>query len=681
MAVGGFMFDKQEIMKAISLMKPDNQIFEIRMIYENKKVYSGYFNSADILINELSKHSTSNCNIYITLNALNEACYDRSQRNKFEYNAKATTSDNDVLGIEWLMVDLDPKRPAGTSSTDEQIEKSKKLANEIYDYLLKIGFERPIVSESGNGIHLLYRVNLRNSIENIELLKKSLKTLNLLFSNDEIEVDMKNFNPSRICKLYGTMAQKGSNTEKRPHRMSRIVGNYIEIKPTDKKYLEKLCDKYPVSEEKPQRYNNFSPREFDLDDWLLKYGVRYRKDSYGDGDKYILSCCPFDSNHKGKDAVIFRSRGGAIGFNCFHNSCMGKTWKDVRVLFEPDAYEKKWQEDSKKMYGSFNRNKKTESKPIVEKDNNPVFLSPMDIYNMPQVEESFVRTGTDLIDKKMRGLKKGYVSVVSGLRSSAKSTLLSQWMIEAVDNGNNVGCYSGELTCKNFMKWMNLQIAGKSRVKQGQNEGYCYYFVPNNYKKSIAEWMDGKFWLYNNDYGHDFNAMSEQFEKVIIEKKLDLLVLDNLMSFDLSSMSDDKWEAQKLFVLELQRIAKKHNVHIIFVAHPRKALGFLRLDDISGSADLGNAVDNAFIVHRNNADFKRLSGQMFGWKEGYDIYKGTNIVEIAKDRDNGTQDEFIPLFYEIETKRLKNHDTEMKIYGWDKDIDGFSNFDEETPFD
>ena len=678
MAVGGTMFDKQEIMKAISLMKPDNQIFEIRMIYENKKVYSGYFNSAETLIKELSRQQFNNCNVYITLNALNDACFDRSQKNRFEYNAKATTSDNDVLGFEWLMVDLDPKRPSGTSSTDEQIENAKKVANDIYEYLLKIGFERPLIASSGNGVHLLYRVNLKNSEENIGLMKKALKTLNLLFTEDGVEVDMKNFNPSRVCKLYGTMAQKGSNTEKRPHRMSKIVGEYSEIKPTDKKYLEKLCEKYPASEEKPQRYNNFSPREFDLDDWLSKYGLRYKKDSYMDGDKYILSCCPFDSNHKGKDAVIFRSRSGAIGFNCFHNSCMGKTWKDVRVLFEPDAYEKKWQEDNKIMYGSFNRNRKTESKPIVEKDNNPVFLSPMDIYNMPQVEESFVKTGTDLIDKKMRGLKKGYVSVVSGLRSSAKSTLLSQWIIEAVEAGNNVGCYSGELTCKNFMKWMNLQIAGKSRVKPGQYEGY--YYVSREHQKNIADWINGKFWLYNNDYGHDFKAMSEQFEKAIVEKKLDFLVLDNLMSFDLSSTSDDKWEAQKLFVLELQRIAKKYNVHIAFVAHPRKALGFLRLDDISGSADLGNAVDNAFIVHRNNSDFKRLSGQMFGWKDGNEIYKGTNIVEIAKDRDGGSQDVFIPLWYEIETKRLKNDEVETKIYGWDRDSNGFSGA-EETPFD
>lgn len=673
------MFDKHEVSKTIAVMKPNNQIFEIRVIYENKKIYSGYFDNAETLIKEMAKLNKSNCNVYITLNDLKSACFDRSQKNKFEYGSKATTSDNDVDGIDWLMIDLDPKRPTGTSSSNEEFEKSKTLANEIYDYLRKIGFEKPLIATSGNGVHLLYKVFMQNSKENVQLLEKCLKTLNILFSNDDIEVDMKNFNPSRICKLYGTMAQKGSNSETRPHRMSKIIGEYTEVKATDKKYLEELCKKFPAEEEKPQRYNGYSPRDFDLEDWLSKYGLRYRSSSYSDGTKYILDCCPFDSNHKGKDAVLFRSRSGAIGFNCFHNSCMGKTWKDVRVLFEPDAYEKKWEERNKKMYGSFNKDK-PKSEPIVEKDNVPVFYSALDILNMPHVEESFVKTGTTDIDKRMRGLKKGYVSVVSGLRSSAKSTLLSQWMAEAIDSGNNVACYSGELSCRNFMKWLNLQLAGKSRVERGQFEGY--YVTPIKYRQKIAEWLNGKFWLYNNDYGHDFKAMSEQFEKLITEKKLDLLVLDNLMSFDLSTTSDDKWEAQKLFVFELQRLAKKHDVHICFVAHPRKAMGFLRLDDISGTADLGNAVDNAFIVHRNNNDFRRLSNQMFGWKEENPIYKGTNIVEIAKDRDGGTQDIFIPLWYEIETKRLRNYETENRIYGWDIDNNGFTDYDYgETPFD
>lgn len=72
-------------------------------------------------------------------------------------------------------------------------------------------------------------------------------------------MDMKNYNPSRVCKLYGTLAQKGSNTAVRPHRMSYIIGDPEVIRVNDIKYLEKLCDLYP-KEEKPQRYNNYQPR-------------------------------------------------------------------------------------------------------------------------------------------------------------------------------------------------------------------------------------------------------------------------------------------------------------------------------------------------------------------------------------------------------------------------------------
>ena len=111
-------------------------------------------------------------------------------------------------------------------------------------------------------------------------------------------------------------------------------------------------------------------------------------------------------------------------------------------------------------------------------------------------------------------------------------------------------------------------------------------------------------------------------------------------------------------------------------------MGFLRLDDISGTADLRNAVDNALIVHRVNNDFKRLSKMMFDWKDDNPIYNATNVIEIAKDRDGGTQDYFAPLYYEQETKRLKNSPAENKIYGWNKADDGFLIVEQgEIPFD
>lgn len=667
--------DEREIRKTINLMKPDGQLFEVRVLCDSGTTYSGYFRDADSVIDALNlMHEQSEYSVYITLNYLNDACYDRNQKNMLKRNPKnnPTTSDKDVEGYDWLMIDLDPKRPSGTSATDEQIQKAKDLGNKVYAFMKNQGFEKPLLAFSGNGVHLLYKVELANEQHIVDLISTSLKTLNMLFSTDEIDVDMTNFNPSRICKLYGTMAQKGASSEKRPHRMSYIVSCPEEIKATDIKYLEQLCEKYP-KEEKPQRYNNYQPRDFDLDEWLSRYYIRYKKTTYSDGEKYILDECPFDSNHKGKDACIFRSRTGAIGFHCFHNSCSGKTWRDVRMHFEPDAYEKRQMEYERRIYS-----KKPPIK-IREVEGKPVFYTAKDILNIPKEDETFIKTGISDVDKRMRGLKKGLVSVVSGLRGGSKSTVLSQIALDAMDNGFNVGCFSGELAPKNFMRWMYLQCAGKGYVEPTQFEGY--YNVPRQTQTRIAEWMGEKFFLWNNDYGNSFESIREQFQEKIYKNKLDLLILDNLMAFNISNLSDNKYDAQTAFIWSLQRLAKECNVHVMFVAHPRKAMGFLRLDDISGTADLANAVDNAFIVHRVNNDFKRLSKATFAWRDDNPVYEATNVIEIAKDRDGGTQDVFVPLFYEVETKRLKNYVAENKIYGWNRDDDGFSPLDEASPFD
>lgn len=673
------MISETEIRKAISLLKTENQLFEVRVIYNSKQMYSGYFKTADDLIKAFNKdiRDYANCNIYITLNSLNEACYSREQQNFFKKNAKATSSDNDVVGYDWLFIDVDPKRPTGTSSSDDQVAAAKEIGNKVYSFMKNIGFYDPLFGFSGNGVHLLYRIKMKNSDENRELIKKCLNVLDMYFSDDEIQIDLKNFNPARVCKLYGTQAQKGANTEERPHRMSMVIGDPEEIRINDAKYVKKLADMLP-KEEKPQRYNNYQPAEFDLDEWLSKYGLRYRKTSYSGGTKYILDVCPFDSNHNGKDACIFKSSNGAIGFHCFHNSCADKTWKDVRLLYEPDAYEKKQQEYERKIYAK--PKSQPERKKIEEKEGKPVFLTAKDILTMPKSPERFVKTGINDIDKRMRGLKTGYTSVISGLRASGKSSVISEICLDCVEAGNKVAVYSGELSPQNFMRWMNLQAAGKAYAEPTQFEGY--YNVSRQNQEKIAEWLSNNFSLYNNEYGNDFLAIKDQLERKFERNKPDLVILDNLMAFDIKSLSDNKYEAQTAFTWTLHEMAQKYDIHIMFVAHPRKAMGFLRLDDISGTADIGNAVDNAFIVHRVNNDFKRLSMQMFGWKADDDLYTASNVIEIAKDRDGGLQDYFIPLYYEVESKRLKNSFTENKIYGWGDNADGFTGTDQmQIPFE
>ena len=50
--------NESEIRKTIGLLKPNNELFEVRIIYSEKKNYSGYFTDAETLISELKKIPT-----------------------------------------------------------------------------------------------------------------------------------------------------------------------------------------------------------------------------------------------------------------------------------------------------------------------------------------------------------------------------------------------------------------------------------------------------------------------------------------------------------------------------------------------------------------------------------------------------------------------------------------------
>lgn len=200
--------------------------------------------------------------------------------------------------------------------------------------------------------------------------------------------------------------------------------------------------------------------------------------------------------------------------------------------------------------------------------------------------------------------------------------------------------------------------------------------------KAISDWMGDRFHLYNNRYGNNYQMVFDVIKQKVETTKADLVIIDNIMSLDLDIGNKDKWEAQTQFIWQLKRLAELSFAHILFVAHPRKAVGFLRLDDVSGSGNIGNIVDNAFIVHRNNDDFKNRTKAEFKRPDDWPGYSGTNVIEICKNRDNGQMDYFIPLFYEPETKRLKNYASENTDYGWDKTVipDGFTLTDEEVPW-
>lgn len=681
--------DVEKVKDALGILKSPNQLFEVRIL-KGKQTISGYFTNVDTLEKAFKTVDLRDANIFYTLNVINPDCYSREQKDCFR-SSKTTTGDKDIDSYQWMLVDLDPTRKTGISSTKDELIKAHEMAKRVVEYLRQRNFPAPITALSGNGIHLLYSINLDNIPENVKTMEKCLKALDQMFSNNEVEIDKKVFNPSRISKLYGTTAHKGSSTKERPHRMARIISKPDQIEAVSRDVLEQLANEF-VDDSPKYVTPTSNHSSFDIEDWISEHGIKIAKtETWKDTTKYVLEECPFDETHKAPDATIIKQPSGAIAFKCFHNSCSGHDWRELRLKYEPDAYDDKRAEDDAridagwKQYKAFNRQRQDityENATRQTNDVKEIFKSAKEILSLPKEERICIPTGLIEFDKRVGGLAKGEISLVSGLRGAAKSTWLSQIALNAIDKGYTSLFYSGELRNDRFMNWMMLQAAGRDFVMKSKKYEN-YYYCRDDIKPKIAEWMDHKFYLYDNNYGNNFSAIVQVLNEAIKQLKADFVVIDNMSILDLTDISSDrrtdKWDQQKLFVESLKNVASVCNCHIIFVAHPRKAMGFLRLDDVGGSGSLGNLIDNAFIMHRANRDFeigyKQYTGKKTGWTDG-----GNNVIEVVKERETGWQDAFIPLWYDPCTKRLMNNPEERIIYGWDKDgfIGGFVDPEDET---
>jgi hypothetical protein len=210
-----------EIKRTIEVLFEPGDVVELRA-FKDRTAVSGYFDDHEELVEEATKLDGRGFIVYVTLNPVQPALLARAQ-NKIKTYPKATTSDADILRRRWLPVDLDPVRPADVSATDEEKKAALGKARELRDYLKEQGWPEPLVADSGNGYHLIYRVDLPNDRESLELVKGVLEALAFKFSDETVEVDTTTCNAARIWKLYGTTARKGDDTEKRPHRVSRFL--------------------------------------------------------------------------------------------------------------------------------------------------------------------------------------------------------------------------------------------------------------------------------------------------------------------------------------------------------------------------------------------------------------------------------------------------------------------------
>ena len=160
--------DKAAMRVALAAMFAPDDVIELRALHKGRKrTDAGYFDGEhrETLVNEAARLNGEGAAVYVTLNPIDPQLLGR-YCNRIENFASATATDANVTRRRWLLIDFDPVRPTDTSATDAQVDDGEGAgAGACYQALKAEDWPEPLVGESGNGMHLLYPLDLPNDAE------------------------------------------------------------------------------------------------------------------------------------------------------------------------------------------------------------------------------------------------------------------------------------------------------------------------------------------------------------------------------------------------------------------------------------------------------------------------------------------------------------------------------------
>ena len=610
--------------------------------------YSGWFASVGGLMSALEQMEHLNLNWYFVFNQIDFYQLDGKMKKGFCVEKFAMSNhcicDIDIVRRKWVMLDFDPVRPSGTSSTFEQLSYASMTAKKVWDFLFHNGFYDYVGCVSGNGYHIMLPCDLEANEQIDNLVSDFIKVISMLFSDENVAIDTQVSNRARLTKLYGTVAHKGEHSALTPHRTSCFKHVPQEIKPIDKAYFEKIVAAFMTPNTRPSSENNYGRGKFSLESFLKSHNIAFEQRSIAGGRKYILKECPFNSEHKSPDSAVFEFEDGRLGFKCFHNSCSSYHWKEFREKIEPFVLQKK-------NYGvkDFVDFKQSE----VQEEN--VWLGFEQINSSQANDILRIPTGYNELDRSLGGgLAAGGLSVLTGVNGCGKTVFLTNTILNICDKDFKVGLFSGEMQSWRLKSWFLLISRGLFKDTEENNA-------------LIEKSLKDKLFVYNNANGNNWDQLFRNVKQLVEEKEVQVVVLDNMACMNLLNLGSEKFDQQSNFIKELAEFARKSGIHIILVAHPRKSFGVVRKSDIAGSYDLSNMADNVFIIHKMNDDFRK-GAKDFWRRDVVDLFEGfDNLIEVAKNRDLGDE-RVIGLYYERYSKRLKSQMAETIHYNWEKEI-------------
>lgn len=304
-------------------------------------------------------------------------------------------------------------------------------------------------------------------------------------------------------------------------------------------------------------------------------------------------------------------------------------------------------------------------------------LSLADVENVNIFELQKLKTGLkELDDTLYGGIPFGIVCLVAGKRGDGKSTLTSQIMGQAIEQGYNTFAYSGELPNYLYKSWFDFQIAGRNHITENNKDGRINRFITNPNQKLINDWYREKAFIYDNRIVEDDEQedLLKTITQAIMQYGIKVILIDNLMTamYIDEKQGSDKYDQQGRFVRALTKIALQYDCLILLVAHRRKnSFTTDANDEVSGSGDITNLAGMVLSYDRGTE------------KEG--LSPDQRKLIIAKNRLFGKINlNGIVLDYDEKSKRIYSNDDELsREYGWNKDPEGFRKVDdmEGIPFE
>ncbi len=230
-----------DMVRFFDLVYVPGNCVELRVIGSGGPLASGYFNDRESFL-KAAAGCHGRGNVYATVNPVKQDLLARSANRLTVSRAglcagiqgcygliKGGADDDDITGEYLFFIDIDPVRPSGISATDDEMQHALDKAAEIQQWLKERGVDS-VRAMSGNGAYVLVRLSPRPfTQETRDNRRDLLGVLAERFSDGRAKIDTDVYNPSRICKVLGTLAMKGDHCPEigRPHRVSHFTDNRI----------------------------------------------------------------------------------------------------------------------------------------------------------------------------------------------------------------------------------------------------------------------------------------------------------------------------------------------------------------------------------------------------------------------------------------------------------------------